>query len=203
MADDRVAIRSSLIAGALAGLAAGLLFAVLHAIIIVPIWNRMIGGLLFGVVAGTAAGWAYSELSGTAPSQRSSVRRGFDFGVLLFLAVVPVTLVDVAFRATGMVDRHRNVTDAVAVALALLGGATVAWIRTRRRRAIVAMGAAALCVTMAMGGPVPVGRSVRVVEIFLAVFAASILGGTVLGAAEPRLRGFTGSRGAVRDTNTS
>jgi hypothetical protein len=203
LADDRVALRSSLIAGALAGLAAGLLFAVLHAIIIVPIWSRMVGGLLFGVAAGVTAGWAYSELSDAAPADGASVRRGFTFGVLLFLAVAPVTLVDVALRASGMVDRHRSITDAIAVVLAVLGGVTVAWIRTRRLRSIVAMGAASLCLTMAMGGPVPVGRSVRVVEIFLAVFAASILAGTVLGALEPKLRGLTGSRGAVRDTNTS
>jgi hypothetical protein len=203
LAHDGVALRSSLIAGALAGLVAGLLFAVLHAIIIVPVWSRMVGGLLFGVAAGVTAGWAYSELSGESPARHSSARRGFSFGVLLFLAVVPVTLVDVVLRATGMVERHRDVTDAIAVGLAVLGGVTVAWIRAHRRRAIIAMGAASLCLTMAMGGPVPVGRNVRVVEIFLAVFAASIFAGTVLGAVEPKLRGLVGSRGAVRDTNTS
>lgn len=203
MANNGIAIRSSLIAGALAGLAAGLLFALLHAIIIVPIWSRMIVGLLFGIGAGVAAGWAYAELSVTAPVGYSPVRVGFGFGVLMFFAVVPVTLVDVALRSTGMVERHRDITDAIAVILAILGGATAGWVRTQRIRPTIAMATAALCLTMAMGGPVPVGRSVRVVEIFLAVFAASLLAGTILGALEPKLRRFLDSRGAVGDTNAS
>lgn len=203
MADSGVGIRSSLIAGALAGLAAGLLFALLHAIIIVPIWTRMTVGLLFGIGAGIAAGWAYAELSGTAPIGYTPARVGFGFGVLMFLAVLPVSLIDMVLRATGMVERHRDVTDAIAVVLAILGGMTVGWVRTRRVRPTIAMAAATVFLTMAMGGPVPVGRSVRVVEIYVAVFAASLLAGTILGALEPKVRGFFSSRGAVGDTNTS
>jgi hypothetical protein len=203
LANSGVAIRSSLIAGALAGLAAGLLFALLHAFIIVPIWDRMIVGLLFGMGAGTAAGWAYAELSGTAPVSYSPVRLGFNFGVLMFLAVLPVTLTDVVLRATGMVERHRDVTDAITVVLAILAGATAGWVRARRVRPTIAMATATLFLTMAMGGPVPVGRSMRVVEIYLAVFAAALLAGTILGALEPKVRGFHDSRGAAGDTDAS
>jgi len=49
-------IREAIVAGAVGGLAAGLVFAVLHAFIIVPIWDRMMGGLVFGALAGAVAG---------------------------------------------------------------------------------------------------------------------------------------------------
>ena len=145
-------VGSSVAAGAAAGLAAGLAFATAHAFIITPVWNRMIGGLVLGVVAGAAAGWSYGELRPRdAPS---TLRSGLAFGLLLWLAVVPVTL---------------------------------AWLRGRAVRAMTACALAAVFVTFAMGGPVPVGRGVRAVEILFGVLAASLVGGAVVGMLAPRL----------------
>jgi hypothetical protein len=196
-------IRSSLLAGAIAGLGAGLLFAAAHAIVIVPIWSRMIGGLLFGIAAGTACGWAYAELKAPDAS-RSRLRDGATFGVLLWLAVVPVTLTNALLRHTGFAGAHKMSTDTVAVVLALAGGAALGWILSRRWRGALAAAAALLMITMAMGGPVPVGRSVRAVEILFAVLAAAVFGGIVLAYLEPMLRGRTGSGdGGGRTPNAS
>ena len=179
-------VRATVIAGAIAGLAAGLVFAGAHALIITPIWNRMIGGLVFGVLAGAAAGWAYGELS---RDEEASVRSGLAFGVMLWLSVVPVTLTNAALRANGFAYAHRDITDAIAVTLAVAGGLTLGWLRARRRRAMIACAVAALVVTMAMGGPVPVARNVRTVEILFAVLLASLTGGAIVGVIAPRLEG--------------
>lgn len=189
-------LRSSLIAGAIAGLLAGLLFAALRALIIVPIWSRMIMGLAFGVGAGMAAGWAYAEFR----PPDSNVRRGVTFGFLLFLAVLPVTMTDAALRSVGVTQQHRDLADAISVVLAVLGGVVVGWVRTQRVRPAVAMGAAALCLTLAMGGAVPAARSVRAVEIYLAVLVASLFAGTVLGALEPRLQRLSASIFGARNS---
>lgn len=176
--------RSSLVAGAVSGLLAGLLFATLHAIIIVPIWNRMTMGLVFGIGAGTAAGWAYAEFTPHGARRR----RGLTFGLLLFVAVIPVTMLDTMLRGLDFTRQHRDVADAISVAIAVTGGAAIGWLRGQRWKPAVAMGAAALSLTLAMGGPIPVARSGRAAAIFLAVLVASLFGGVVLAALEPRLR---------------
>lgn len=181
-----VTARSGVIAGAIAGLVAGLVFAGAHAFIITPIWNRMIGGLVFGVIAGAAAGWAYAELLPSAVS--SSLRSGLAYGFMLWLSVVPVTLTNVALRANGFAHEHEALTDAIAVILAGAGGTALGWLRSRRWRAMLACAVAAVAVTMAMGGPVPIGNGVRPVEILFAVLVASLIGGAVVGLLQPRLR---------------
>ena len=177
-----MSVRASVAAGAIAGLLAGLAFALAHAFIITPIWNRMAVGLVFGVIAGAVAGWALGELM-----PEVNLRRGLTYGLLLWLSVVPVTLSNAALRANGFAYTHRTLTDAIAIVLALAGGITLGWIRGRRWRAVLSSGIAAVVVTMAMGGPVPVGRSVRAVEILFGVLLASLLGGAVVGLLAPRI----------------
>ena len=69
-----------MIAGAIGGVLAGLTFAVAHAFIIVPIWDRMMGGLAFGAIAGAVGAWAYFELH-SAPqwTVREAVLKGAAF----------------------------------------------------------------------------------------------------------------------------
>jgi hypothetical protein len=174
-----VNIRSAVLAGGSAGLAAGLMFATLHALIIVPIWTRMTGGLMFGAIAGAAAGWAYAELQRNVAEP--GVRSGAIFGLLLWCSIAPVTLTNIALRSSGFASEHRNITDTIAVILAVAGGAALGWLRTRRLRTIIACAVAALVLTMAMGGPVPAGRNVRTAGIFLAMLVASVMGGAMVG----------------------
>ena len=143
----------------------------------------MIGGLVFGVIAGAAAGWAYAELEPAA-----SLRSGLVYGMLLWLSVVPVTLTNAALRSNGFAIEHRAMTDAIAIVLAVAGGVAVGWLRRRTWHATVACAVAAVVLTLAMGGPVPVGRSVRAVEILFAVLVAALIGGAIVGMLEPRLR---------------
>jgi hypothetical protein len=154
----------------------------------VPIWDRSGFGFVSGALAGTVAGWAYAEL-GFDPARAGGARgiwphlaSGAGFGALLWLAVVPVTLADALLRVLGIAPRYELAAVGVAVGLALGGGALLGWRRARTWRAAIAGASATMLLTMAMAGPVPVGRSLRALTIFLAVLPAAVLGGAVLGA---------------------
>ena len=173
-----------MIAGAAGGVLAGLTFAVAHAFIIVPIWDRMMGGLAFGATAGAVGAWAYHELhSASQQSVGDAVLKGAGFGVLLWLAVAPATLADAVLRVVGVLPRLELLGVIIALALAIGVGATWGWRRTRRKRGALAVAAAALALLVAMGGPVPIGKSIWALGIFLAVLPASIVAGIVVGVA--------------------
>lgn len=188
IATDTLDVRtaSRLIAGGLCGLVAGLVFASAHALLIVPIWDRMAFGLLSAVLAGSAAGWAFAEFGFDAASLA-----GLRFGVLLWLAVAPVSLADSVLRLTGIARRFELVAVVVAVGLAIAAGVLLGARFGRTRRAMVAGAAATLLLTVAMGGPVPLPNGRRAIAIFLAVLPASAIAGLLLGTLAGR---FTGQR---------
>ncbi|MEX2110188.1 MAG: hypothetical protein WD802_06275 [Gemmatimonadaceae bacterium] len=175
--------------GTLSGVAGGLLFATLHAMIIVPIWTRMTSGLLFGAIAGAGAGWAFAEFYPEAVRTRTrrSATVGARFGATLWLVVAPVTAADAFLRAVGIAPRYELFAVGVALTLAVAGGATLGWVITNRVRGAVAGAVAALLLVFAMAGPVPVGRSMRAFNIFLAVLPVALLGGTALGLFSPSI----------------
>lgn len=183
---------AGILAGALSGLAGALLFATLHAFIIVPIWDRMTSGLISGALAGAAAGWAFAECYPEAIRTRSirNVGIGARFGALLWLAVAPVTGADALLRAAGLASEDELIAVAIAVVVALAGGATLGWVITRRFRGALAGAAAGILLTIAMAGPVPVGRSTRAFRIFLAVLPPAVLGGIALSLFSPSIFGW-------------
>lgn len=173
---------TSVIGGALSGVAGALVFAALHALIIVPIWTRMTSGIAWGALAGATAGWMLAKCF--SPHLTSSLwnaaRNGIIFGATLWLLVAPVTGADALLRSAGIAPRYELVAVAVALVLGGGSGAIFAWRRTRSRHAAISGAAATLALTVAMAGPVPVGRSARAVGIFLAVLPAAMIGGGIL-----------------------
>lgn len=179
-----VRLRAAMLAGAIAGLSAGLVFATAHAILIIPIWDRMMGGLAFGVLAGAGAAWAFTELYPDAPATlRGSAYAGGKFGGLLWLAAAPATVVDAALRTTGIADAVRWLEVPVALILFVAAGALLGRSRRASRRAMAAGAVATLLLGLAMAGPVPIMRSPRAFGIFLAVLPASLIAGAIVGAA--------------------
>lgn len=179
-----VRLRAAMLAGAIAGLSAGLVFATAHALLIVPIWDRMMGGLAFGVVAGAGAAWAFTELYPEAQATlRSSAYAGARFGGMLWLAAAPATVVDAALRTTGVTGSARWLEVPVAVLMFVTAGALLGRSRRPTRRAMAAGAAATLLLGLAMAGPVPIMRSPRAFLIFLAVLPAALVAGGVVGAA--------------------
>lgn len=181
-----VRLRAAMLAGAIAGLSAGLVFATAHAMLIVPIWDRMMGGLAFGVVAGAGAAWAFTELYPEAQATlRSSAYAGARFGGMLWLAAAPATVVDAALRTTGVTGSGslRWLEVPVAVLMFVTAGALLGRSRRPTRRAMAAGAVATLLLGLAMAGPVPIMRSPRAFLIFLAVLPAALVAGGVVGAA--------------------
>jgi hypothetical protein len=172
----------SIIGGALCGIAGALVFATLHAWIIVPIWTRMTSGIVFGATAGAAAGWMMATCFSPhlAASAGRAATSGMTFGVILWLLVAPVTGADALLRSAGIAPRYELVAVAVALIVSGGSGAAFAWYRTHSRHATIAGAAATLALTVAMAGPVPVGRSARAVGIFVAVLPAAMIGGGLL-----------------------
>jgi hypothetical protein len=195
---------AAILACALSGVAGALLFATLHAFIIVPIWNRMTSGLISGAIAGAAAGWAFAECYPEAIRTRTMrmVGIGARFGALLWLAVTPVTGADAILRAAGLAPRYELLAVAIAVVLGLAGGGALGWLITRHFRGTLSGAAAGLLLTIAMAGPVPVGRSTRALHIFLAVFPAAVLGGIALSLFSPSIFSWI-TRGRVGQSTRS
>lgn len=169
-------------AGAAAGAAAALVFASAHALIIVPIWSRMMGGVMFAVLAGIAAAFGFVHLGFTTFRREwtSHMRAGARYGALLWLAVAPVTLVDSALRLLGVPRALELVNVALAVLVAIAMGGWIGW---RRRHVLrdAALGAGVtLLLVIAMAGPVPLPNGPRAMGIFVSVLPAAILAGVVL-----------------------
>ena len=179
-----VRLRAAMLAGAIAGLSGGLAFATAHALLIVPIWDRMMGGLAFGVLAGAAAAWAFTELYPEAQATlRGSAYAGARFGGMLWLAAAPATVVDAALRSTGVAASASWLEVPVAVLMFVTAGALLGRSRRPTRRAMIAGASATLLLGMAMAGPVPIMRSSRAFGIFLSVLPAALVAGGVVGAA--------------------
>ena len=173
-----------MLAGAIAGLGAGLVFATAHAILIVPIWDRMMGGLAFGAVAGAGAAWAFTELYPDAQATlRGSAYAGARFGGMLWLAAAPATVMDAALRTTGITASMRWVEVPIALIIFATAGALLGRTRRSNRRAMLAGAVSTLLLGFAMAGPVNVTRSSRAFGIFLAVLPAVLVGGGIVGAA--------------------
>ena len=107
------------LAGVAGSLAAALVFASLHAVLIVPIWQHVPSAMVFTGVVGAGAGLAFAEIHGSSRLATHSPRDGARFGALLWLAVVPVTLVDALLRTTGVAPRYELFAVTVAVVLAI------------------------------------------------------------------------------------
>ena len=102
---------------------------------------------------------------------------------MLWLAIAPATLADAILRAVGVLPRLELLGVGVALVLTIGVGAMWGWRRTRRKRGAAAVAAAALALLVAMGGPVPIGKSIWALGIFLAVLPPSIVAGIVVGVA--------------------
>ena len=173
-----------LLGGLLSGLAGAVLFATAHAILIVPIWTRMGSGLLFGALTGVLGAWALIEIRPdvqTAPIPKA-LTSGVGFGATLWFLIAPLSALYALLRTRGIMPRNELAEVGLAVLLATSSGAAFGWYHTRGRRGAAAGGLATLGLMLAMGGPVPIERSVRALGIFIAVLPAAALSGGALAA---------------------
>jgi hypothetical protein len=167
--------------GCALGLAALGLFATLHAIVIKPVWRELAGGIPFVIAIGVSVTWAYHEFAKAAPKRLCSTG-GLRFGALMWLSAWPATALASWMRVkTG--GALPDWVDYAAVALSLAGGALAMWSVTRggnRRLAALSGAVAATVLLAAGGGPLPVIRGGRVLELWLGLFILETISGAIL-----------------------
>jgi hypothetical protein len=172
-----MAIRVILIGCAL-GLSGLGLFATLHAIVIKPVWAELARGIPFVIAIGVAVAWAYHEFVKSVPKRVCSTG-GLRFGALMWFSAWPATALASWMRVKSGASLPPWV-DWVAGALALAGGALALWSVTKSRRAAIAGAIAALVLLAAGGGPLPVVRGGRVLELWLGLFILETVSGVFL-----------------------
>lgn len=164
--------------GCVLGFVSLALFAGLHALVVKPVWAQLAQGIPFVIAIGVAVSWAYHEFAKPVPS-RVSAGGGVRFGALIWLAALPAT-------ALANLVRLRTGTslplwvDLTALALSLAGGGLALWLVTRSRRAAIAGALAATILLALAGGPLPVVRGGRVVELWFSLLVLETLGGALL-----------------------
>jgi hypothetical protein len=177
-----VSIATRIVAiGCALGLAALALFAGLHAIVIKPVWGDLARGIPFVIATGVSVTWAYHEFASAVPARVCSTG-GLRFGALMWLSAWPATALASWMRVRNG-GSLPDWVDYAAVALSLGGGALAMWSvthGTNRRRAAIS-GAVAATVLLAIGGgPLPVVRGGRVLELWLGLFILETISGAIL-----------------------
>lgn len=154
------------------------LFAGLHALVIKPVWSDLAEGIPFVLAIGITVAWAYHEFVKAAPA-RACATGGLRFGALMWLSAWPATALANVMRLR--LDSSLPFwVDVTAFVLALAGGALALWLVTRSRRAAIAGAVAAAVLLATGGGPLPVVRGGRVVELWFGLLVLECLGGVAL-----------------------
>lgn len=179
-----------LAAGAVIGLTGVAAFGLVHAAIIVPIWTRLAGGIPFGVVAGLTMGWALYELLRALEAQpRRRAVVAVAFGGLLWITLIPMTLLGAALRAAGL-HRPDGSWEVVAeCAISVAAGFALGGFIAGRWRSATALGTASLALTLTQAGPLSLLTNVRAARLFWALMVVYVLGGAALGTLALRLTG--------------
>jgi hypothetical protein len=165
------------------------LFGTAHALIIVPIWRGLLRGLPFAFLAASAITWAYADLL-RERHIRPGLSQGALFGLLLWLSVIPTTLMGVLFRISGLHQTAGNGELAaellVAALTGVLGGAIV-----RSRRLAISLAILVIALVLAMAGPIPVINGHRPLLLLLGFLPIYVVAGIALSAANKFLHPVT------------
>jgi hypothetical protein len=139
-------------------------------------------------------GWAVFELRGShrfGPTLLS----GLGVGALLWLTLLPMTAATVLFRETGFHTMEDTWEVIVELLLAVAMGGSAGWVMTHRRRGVLAVGSASLCLALAQAGPIPVTNSFRAAELWAALFVVYPLCGIALVLLVSLVTRYTGAGG--------
>jgi hypothetical protein len=161
------------------GVAGTVLFGTLHALVIVPIWRRLFGGLPFATLAAGAMTWVYASLlasSRLAAGFRGSVR----YGILLWLSVLPTTLLGATLRLTGLHRQTGNLELGAELIVAAATGALAGrlWLHSTPRA--IECGCLVTALVLAMAGPIPITNGPRPQLLFMGFLPVFIVGALTL-----------------------
>jgi hypothetical protein len=163
------------------GLVANLAFGVIHALLIVPIWRQLAGGLPFAVLAAIGLAWAFDSVA-DARGWRTAAD-GARFGLAMFATLLPAAAVDAWMRSNGLRLGDTTIGMIAAVLMFAASGAAAGVMLSRRGSAVISFGLAALALMAVAGGPLPVARSVRALELSLGIGVICVVSGALLARA--------------------
>jgi len=167
--------------GVAVGLVANLAFGVIHALLLVPIWRQLAGGIPFALLAAIGLAWAFDSVA-DARGWRTAAD-GARFGLAMFATLLPAAAVDAWMRSSGLRLGDTTIGMIAAVLLFAASGAAAGVLLSRRGSAVFSFGLAALALMAVAGGPLPVARSVRALELSLGIGVICVVSGALLARA--------------------
>jgi hypothetical protein len=170
------------------------LFGTLHAVAIVPIWNRLAGGIPQALIAAAALTFVYRRLRRAARVD-AGVRGALVFGGVAWLAVLPTTALGALLRSMGLHGRHETLELVGALAVAAVSGAALARLARLELRDVAGSSLATVALVTAMSGPIPVTNGRRPILLLLGFLPLFLASAVVLALAH----GFFQRRGASSD----
>lgn len=168
-----------LIAGGFIGALGVAAFGVIHALAIVPIWDRLLHGLLFAVPSGALLGWAFIELHAAARGPTTNVPT-WGFGFLVWLTLLPSLVLANTLRLLSVSVATRDLGDIAAVVITALTALGVAHHLTVGWKAKASFAIAACGLLAASAGPIPIVNGPRARALFVGVSVLWLASGALL-----------------------
>ena len=180
--------RAALIASIGTAVASWALFGVIHAFWIVPIWNRMLGGLPFAIVGAAAVGWAYAETMTGAHARGVTMRVGFAFGAIAWALLLPATAAASVIRLAGLHQPEFALPeDVLVMSLTASVCGLVGWRRRRSPRAGAACALAGVVLLAVQSGPIPAINGFRAAGLLFLLLPLYAFAGAVQAVASTAL----------------
>jgi hypothetical protein len=167
-----------LAAGGIAGAVGATLFLGLHAILLVPIWFSLARAITTGAIAGAVVAHAFPVLD-RQDVPRPSLMRGAVFGALLWLALLPPSIVELFLKLVfpGILEPI-EVSLVVAALVFPAGGA--AWLYRRTVGAVASGILAMIALFVLTGGPVGLEQVRRGAPLLASLLPLFIVAGVCL-----------------------
>jgi len=150
-------------------------FGALHAVVIVPIWNRLAGGIPQALIGAAALTFVYRRLRHTA-RVGAGVRGALVLACVAWLAVLPTTGLGALLRWMGLHGRHETLELVGVLGVAAITGAVLARLARLELRDVIGCSLATAALVTSMSGPIPVANGRRPILLlvgFLPLFLAS------------------------------
>jgi hypothetical protein len=154
-------VRGTLIASVATAIVALLAFGAVHALWLVPIWDRLAGGLPFTLVGAATMGWLYVELRAGSVLALRPALAGVALGAGIWGALLPATLFCAYTRYTGWRATHSDAETAAEVVIAAATGFVFALVLGLRSRGRIAGALAVTVMLMVQAGPLQILASPR------------------------------------------
>jgi hypothetical protein len=165
------------------GLGGTALFGLVHAVLIAPIWTRLAAGIPFALLASLLLLWSYSALRSEHLLSAGSTG-GAVFGAMLWLSLVPVTLLGAYIRHSSLRPRLGQLEPAVELAVAAASGALLGATWRGSRRVALALASCVTGLVLVMAGPIAIGHAVGRL-LFVAFLPIYVLAGIALASVAP------------------